>query len=877
MTTERIDIQITETGARRVKGALAEIGQAARDSTKPIFDMQRALKTLAAGAILRELLQTADAYTNLQNQLRLVTSSTAELSVVTEELLRVSNETRSSFEDTAKTFASVSKQAGSLGLSQNEVLGFTKSLNQAIILSGSDAQMASAGIRQLGQALGSGALRGDELNSVLENTSEVAAVIAKGMGVTIGQLRTLGKEGKITAQDIIRAFAEASDDLNSRFGKTVPTVGQAMQVLQNQFMFFLGELDKSAGITSKIAQGIIWVSNNMETMARVAGALAIVLSVQLARNAIGFLIAQLGRLTLIIAANPFGALLFLITATTAALIAFSDEIAVSADGMVTLADYGVAAWREIKQGLLLLYNFLGDVFTDFQAWASETFGFMTEAGLGFPRALARAFDDLWRGIAGFFSGLNDMMEQAQANLMGHTGVSMGEAFANGFREGVLGVGDKGPVEGALDSLIDKARMVANTRIEREAAEAAAKAAARAGMNKDRAATVTVPTEKGPSFEELLADMAKEGELLNYNAEQREKMANIMQFEHRLKRELVPTEKALVASLTEEIQAMQLRADVLEQMEGPSVEFLQKQAAIKDLMVEMPALTGQLTEALQELELQYLKTQQGGSFVDGYVREIRIMQLETRNAVADMGAQFAGIFGPGGSLVRGIADATAQSIVFGDNFAQSMKRVAQSVVSEVISSLVALGLNLAINAALGNSLAAGSTAASVAQAAAVASAWATPAALVNAATFGAGAAAGTTALATSLAVTKGMTLATGFQQGGYTGNGGLSDVMGVVHGKEYVLNAATTRRVGVKNLDRMQSGGGWNQSNTQVNVTNRDVPGMEFEVQNNDDRIEIIAKRIVARDAPGIFANDMANASSKTRKAVTGYTTASSKR
>jgi tape measure domain-containing protein len=878
MTTERIDIQITETGARRVKGALAEIGQSARDATKPIFDLQRALKTLAAGAVLRFLLQQADAYTNLQNQLRLVTTSTAGLAVVTEDLLKVSNETRSSFEDTAKLYATVSKQSSALGLSQNETIAFTKSLNQAIILSGSDAQMASAGIRQLGQALGSGVLRGDELNSVLENTSEVAATIAKGMGVTIGQLRALGKEGQISAQDIIRSFQEASDDLNNRFGKTVPTVGQAVQVLQNQFMYFWGELDKTAGITATLAQGLLWLANNLDVVSRVAGAAAIVLGTVLARQAIGFLLARLQILSAWLLSNPWTAMLVALTAVIALLYTFSDEIDASADGMVKLADYGVATWNEIKKGLLLLYNFLGDVFKDFQTWAAETFGFMIDAGLSFPRAIARALDDLWRGFAGFFSGLGTMIAQAKANLSGYTGVSMGEAFAKGFHEGVMGVGDKGPVEGAMDYMINQARMVANSRIEREAAEAAAKAAARAAMDDDRIATVTVAPDKGPTFEELLAGMKQEGDLLRYNLETREQLANIMQFEHRLKRDLTTQEKFLVASLTEEIQAMQLRADVLEQMEGPSVEFLQKQQAIHDLMIEMPALTNQLTEALQELELQFLQTQQGGSFVDGYVRQIRIMQLETRNAVADMGAQFAGIFGPGGSLVRGLADATAQAIVFGDNFAQSMKRVAQSVVSEVISSLIQLGLNLALNAALGSSLAAGATAASVAQAVAVGSAWATPAALVNAATFGAGAAAGSIAVGSSIGVIKGMALAGGFQQGGYTGNGGIGQVAGVVHGQEYVMDAATTRRVGVRNLDRMRDGGmAWNQPKMEVNVTNRDVPGMEFEVHQDDERMEIIARRVLQKDGPTVIANDMSNPSSKTRKAVTGYTTATNKR
>lgn len=880
MSTERIDIQITETGARRVKRSIEEIGEGASGAERALSLLKRALGALGLAAFARSVLATADAWTNMQNQLRLVTDSTAELGVVTDELFNISQRSRAALDSTASAYVKVARQADQLGLSQNEVLQFSESLNQAIALSGSSAQEASAGIRQLGQAIGSGALRGDELNSVLENTSEVAMVIARGMDVPIGQLRKLGAEGKITAQDIIRSFQEARVELSERFGKTVPTLGQAIQVLDNAWTRFIGNLNESTGVTGLLARGLVWVSENLEELARWAAVAGTTIVTVLVARAIPLLIARLGQLAAVIAANPFGAIAIAITAATAALVAFSDRISITEDGMVTLADAGVYAWNQIKKGLETLYNFLADVFRDFVTWTNETFNTMIDISLGFPRMFARGLDDLLKGFKGFAGAIVAVWNQAKANLAGHTGVTLMDALLSGFDQGVKSVGDTGPVEKLLDNLINGARMVANSRIERAAAEENARRRAKEAMDESSVATVTVPTEKGPTFSELLGNLKREGDLLRVNADLREKAATIMQFEEALKRQLTQDEAQQVVAITSTNQALQMRADVLDNISQPAQDFIEQSKALNDVMVQTPALTEQVQQALAELELQFLNMQQGGSFADGYVRQMRIMQLETRNAVADMGAEFASIFGPGGSLSRGIGDAIAQSIVFGDRLDQAMKKVAETVLTQVISSLVQLGINMALNAALGNGLSTAATAASVAQAAAVAAAWATPAALVNAATFGAGAAAGTTALTTSIASIKGLSLLSGFAEGGYTGDIGRSKVAGVVHGNEYVFDAASTSRLGVRNLDRMREGHGMFGAAPTMNikVVNQNIPGAEFQVnQLSHNDVEIIARRVVNQEAPNVIAADMQNPSGKTRRAVVGNTTAQNKR
>lgn len=216
-----------------------------------------ALKGLLAAFGLREMGQILDTYTNIQNRLKLVTANSAELTAVTKELFAISNDTRVSFESTATIYTRTAAATKELGLTQSQTLQFTKSLNQAVVLSGASAAEASAGLIQLSQGLASGTLRGDELRSVLEQLPAVADVIAKSLGVTRGELRKMGEDGKITAGTIIKAFAEAQKELDTKFAKTVPTIGQSFTLLKNRVIELTGELDKTSGASEKVAFVII--------------------------------------------------------------------------------------------------------------------------------------------------------------------------------------------------------------------------------------------------------------------------------------------------------------------------------------------------------------------------------------------------------------------------------------------------------------------------------------------------------------------------------------------------------------------------------------------------------------------------------------------
>lgn len=154
--------------------------------------------------------------------------------------------------------------------------------------------------------------------------------------------------------------------------------------------------------------------------------------------------------------------------------------------------------------------------------------------------------------------------------------------------------------------------------------------------------------------------------------------------------------------------------------------------------------------------------------------------------------------------NGFADSIGRAIVYGDDLGESLKSVAQQAVSELISSFVKLGIQYMVNAALAKTAMATTTAMGAASAAATAAAWSPAAAMVSLASFGTNSVGANLGIASTVALTKGLAAISGFKTGGFTGNGGVNDVAGVVHGKEFVVNASATKKYRPM-LESMNSG------------------------------------------------------------------------
>lgn len=312
-----------------------------RSATSLLAFARGAAAIISVGLTAQSILQSADAYTVLQNKLQNVTDSQQQVAQLTERLFDVANRTRTPVQETAQAFARFDMALKGLGKSQDDSLRLTETVNKMLVLSGATAGEAGAALLQLSQAFNKGKLDGDEFRSVMELMPNAADAIAKRLGVTRGELLKLAPEGKITAQVMVDAFNDAATQIDEKFGSTVPTLSQAMIVLKNSATEAFGEINTQLGITAAMSQVIIFLGENMKLVAIVAVALGAALLVAFGPTllaAISAATTAVWAFTAAIAANPIGLMVVAISAAIAAIALFGDEIKVTSDAVVSLKD-----------------------------------------------------------------------------------------------------------------------------------------------------------------------------------------------------------------------------------------------------------------------------------------------------------------------------------------------------------------------------------------------------------------------------------------------------------------------------------------------------------------------------------------------------------
>lgn len=264
MTTRVIRIVIDSRGAKKggksVETALGGVDKKAKSAEKSVTSVRGALIATAAILVARKVIQIGDAYQSLQGQLRLVTESTRQLESTTQTLFDISNRTRQGIEATSSLYIRLGR---STDFSNERIAQLTETIGQTIAISRAAPEQARAALFQLGQGFAAGALRGEELNSVMEQTPELAKAIADGLGITIGSLRVLGAEGKLTAEAVAGALESAAEDVARDFQEVPLTVGDAITKVGNALTQFIGELDSALSATSLLAKGLDGVAKTI--------------------------------------------------------------------------------------------------------------------------------------------------------------------------------------------------------------------------------------------------------------------------------------------------------------------------------------------------------------------------------------------------------------------------------------------------------------------------------------------------------------------------------------------------------------------------------------------------------------------------------------
>lgn len=269
-----IDAKNAERTARALNSELQGItnnGNKAASQANVLGGAMQSLAGYMAGVVtVGAAINKMDAYTNLQNRLKLVTNSQQELNKAMNDTFKIAQSSYQTWDSVVQVYQRFSDNAKTLGINMEQTAKLTETVSKAVAVSGASTQAAEAALTQFGQALASGTLRGEELNSILEQTPELAAAIARGMGLTKGELRAVAAEGKITGDVIVDALTKSADSVEQLFQKTDITISQSIGLLSNELTKFIGEAGQSSGAANLLAGSIKLLSENLSLLADAA-------------------------------------------------------------------------------------------------------------------------------------------------------------------------------------------------------------------------------------------------------------------------------------------------------------------------------------------------------------------------------------------------------------------------------------------------------------------------------------------------------------------------------------------------------------------------------------------------------------------------------
>ncbi|HEV7266143.1 MAG TPA: tape measure protein [Falsiroseomonas sp.] len=286
--TRRVSVRLSLDDAARVKAGLREVGETGQRSLDQIkggaerasrslelLDVAtRGIQLAGAAVAARALVQAGDALTQSLSRLQTATGSVERAGAVYEALYRSALSTGVAVSESVDAFQRFSIAARAIGATSDQVARLVAGLQRVAVVSGaSNAEVGSATL-QLAQALASGVLQGDELRSILEAMPLLAEGLARELGVSIGELRKLGSEGKLTAERVFPALLRATERLGAELDKAPLSLGRAFGQLSAATENFLGQLDRAIGLSNTLARALSGAARALDGVRQGAGLLA---------------------------------------------------------------------------------------------------------------------------------------------------------------------------------------------------------------------------------------------------------------------------------------------------------------------------------------------------------------------------------------------------------------------------------------------------------------------------------------------------------------------------------------------------------------------------------------------------------------------------
>ena len=360
--------------------------------------------------------KTADNMQNLHSQIKLVTKSAEEYQVIQARLHEMANKNLSSLQATISLYTNSARSLSQLGKSQEEVLRFTNAVSLAMGVGGKSAQEQAAALLQLGQAMQSGILQGDEFRSIAENAPILLDLVAEKLKKTRHEVREMSKEGKITAEVMYQALSDATPRLQKMFDSMPITMAQAFGIAKNNYNKFVHEfINNTTGLSGAIAKAIGGISNNFDTLAKVTITTAGLAFVQFASRVAVSSVAMRVFNT-VVKANPFVLLATAVLAVSGAFYGLDDVLGTTGILFKDLFDLAT-------KGLSGLLELTGTVASDIVAYftnsnkqSSNSFNIFfkdTEKGfLGLVQAIMRVVASITATLGGFFKWMGNGVWQA---------------------------------------------------------------------------------------------------------------------------------------------------------------------------------------------------------------------------------------------------------------------------------------------------------------------------------------------------------------------------------------------------------------------------------------------------------------------------------
>ena len=318
----RVDIQNMADGYRRAAQEEERLNENIRSGSNLVEGMTGKVRNLVAaigaGVGLQKLISLSDQMTSTTARLSFIVDDGGSVDELEKKIMASAQRSRAAYLDTASAIASMGANAKSAFGSNDELIAFMEQINKQFVIGGASAEGQAAAMLQLTQAMAAGALRGEELNSILENAPGIARIIEQYMGIAEGSIKNYAQEGKVTAQVVKNAMLAAADETNAAFEKMPKTWAQIWTDMQNkalsvfspilkkineignsdQFNTALDGLMNALAVVASLAAtifdglvtGISWVAQNWDILAPiilgVAAALGVYYGAQVAANVV---------------------------------------------------------------------------------------------------------------------------------------------------------------------------------------------------------------------------------------------------------------------------------------------------------------------------------------------------------------------------------------------------------------------------------------------------------------------------------------------------------------------------------------------------------------------------------------------------------------